>query len=661
MPIYYLSDNTEINCNTGETNRCRFLYRLEEGVPTTIKIRFFAFNPFKNEEDVFVFANEINDQELYENNNLSWEHFFSYNDERTLDSEQHLNTFWGRSYGRGSNLFITVEAMVNHKEFKFSTIHIERFCEKKLNLLPYSGRGYKVISNEVITSLIPYIPKEESIKKYQLVMNYRAVFLPYNFSVFDINVYSSHFIHIVNLDNLNPINIPIVGANFEVMLQYWISMKKNVFLTDLNLYTINTLYLNHSLPWEIAYKLGTHENNFTLNIMINRNTKTQFFFNYSNYEIEAYYVDSEFIDKRNKGESINRKYLKAEKASLNNDQIIILNFLIDEEKRKLFDYIYLKIIEILPSSNSMENNNIILTIRGVTYPEKLSSTPIYHLHYLFNYFSKERSNVHYYLIANPITQSELIKEFDFASCFCSGDFYQVSFSFENGTILSEEQIKLRYEKNGIRKYRMHNEIGISHIIVTIRINNISEASSNEQWFYGIKFLLYEKILEDELRVYKIEKQLFSNYNKNTKKIESKWGTIVNQHNKVPENLKFFYYIFENNTSTSLQTICFPYKPVYQKVLFEYLNDFYINEAFEYKSHLIGYFIDEVNEEIFVSYVPQDVTNYLSSIWIWIVILFFFLFGGFIAASYYLYREILKRKQEIEESPLMIEIDKTNNR
>ena len=81
MPIYYLSDNTEINCNTGETNRCRFLYRLEEGVPTTIKIRFFAFNPFKNEEDVFVFANEINDQELYENNNLSWEHFFSYNDE----------------------------------------------------------------------------------------------------------------------------------------------------------------------------------------------------------------------------------------------------------------------------------------------------------------------------------------------------------------------------------------------------------------------------------------------------------------------------------------------------------------------------------------------------------------------------------------------------
>ena len=129
----------------------------------------------------------------------------------------------------------------------------------------------------------------------------------------------------MNLDNLNPINIPIVGANFEVMLQYWISMKKNVFLTDLNLYTINTLYLNHSLPWEIAYKLGTHENNFTLNIMINRNTKTQFFFNYSNYEIEAYYVDSEFIDKRKKGESINRKYLKAEKASLNNDQIIILN------------------------------------------------------------------------------------------------------------------------------------------------------------------------------------------------------------------------------------------------------------------------------------------------------------------------------------------------
>lgn len=658
MPIYYLSDSSELKCNTGENNRCRFIFKIEEGVPKNIQVRFFAFNPFKNEDDVFVYSNDIPEQYFFDDS-LTWEDLFDYNEGLTLASQQHLNTFWGRSHGRGSNLFITVETISSQKEFKFSTLYIGRICQTKFNLLPFIGRSYST-SAVLTTSIIPHIPKGESIKKYQIVMNSRTVFLPYNFSVFDINVYSSHFINIVNIDDLSPIDIPIKGINFEMVLNYLISLRKNVFLTDLNLYTINSLYLNHSFPWEIAYKLGPNEHNFTLNIMINLKNERENFLNYSNYEIEAYYIDSDFINKRNNDESITKKYIKAEKASLNNNHITILNFIIDKEKRKLFDHIYIKIIEILPSNDMKNNgNDIILTIKGVTYPEKISSTPLYNLHFLFNYFSKESSNVHYYLIANPLTQSGYIKEFVFASCLYASDIYQVSFFCDNGTRISEDQIRVKYSKNGITKFRMKNDIDIRHIIVAIRINNKLEGSSNDKWFYGVKFMLYEKLTESSLRIYDLDKELDSKYNKKTKKIKSEWGHVVNQHKSIPNNLKFFYNIFENNTATSIQSICFPNKPVYQKILTDYSDDFEIDKAFTYKTHLIAYFIDDVNEEIFTSYTPKEViNNETTNIWIWIVVLFFFLLGGFIAvSSYYLYKQILKKKKEIDEPPLSIEINK----
>ena len=61
-------------------------------------------------------------------------------------------------------------------------------------------------------------------------------------------------------------------------------------------------------------------------------------------------------------------------------------------------------------------------------------------------------------------------------------------------------------------------------------------------------------------------------------------------------------------------------------------------------------INSKNEEIFISYNIELVNYQLSGLWLWIVLVFIFIVGFFIIASYWLYLQIKKKTKELNEEP-----------
>ena len=122
-------------------------------------------------------------------------------------------------------------------------------------------------------------------------------------------------------------------------------------------------------------------------------------------------------------------------------------------------------------------------------------------------------------------------------------------------------------------------------------------------------------------------------------------------------MQYLYFLFNKDAFTDYQSICFSSKPVYQSLIYENITYYEINEVFEFQNALLGYFIDSKNEEIFISYNIELVNYQLSGLWLWIVLVFIFIVGFFIIASYLLYLQIKKKTKELnEEPPRALEID-----
>lgn len=655
-PIHYFSDNLFINCYSGDKKTCRFIFILEEGISNS-KIKLFTISPLKNNIEMYLYANEVTEYDIFTNSNQTWEHFFSYDKNESKTSDQFINSYFGRIYGTKQYLFVTIEGDSTHFTANFLSSHPNRYELKRVYLTPNFGRLYEIFSsNSIISpSIRPLIPVNESYKNYQVVMTYRSLFSPYMFNVPGIKTYTNQLFQVMGLEDSTTINLKVTGIPCEMVFKYWIIKKPKVFMLDLNLYSITSVYLNKTLPWEIGYKLGPNEANFTLNILPIQKTEVRATFNYSSFVIEACYLNEEAISALSEGDISIDEFPKPEIRSINNNQVFILDFTISEEQRKKYDYIFIRFKE---SKKTKENyNDLLLNIKGIAIKEPLPTHPLYPLSFMFNYFKTNQKRVHTYLILSPILNEMSIQEFEFASCACSSNNFKLTYKYENDTELTSDQIKIKYEKGGIKRYRLiNNETLVRHIYLYIELNNDNLNDTIDSYYYGIKYLLFESTPESEIQYYKTDRDLSSEYNKNLKKIESKWGTISNINSGQAVQVQYLYFLFNKDAFTDYQSICFSSKPVYQSLIYENITYYEINEVFEFQNALLGYFIDSKNEEIFISYNIEPVNYQLSGLWLWIVLVFIFIVGFFIIASYWLYLQIKKKTKELNEEPKALEID-----
>ena len=335
-----------------------------------------------------------------------------------------------------------------------------------------------------------------------------------------------------------------------------------VKLDRINNFHIQTIKLNNITTFEyyaIKYPLffSLHLTEDVLSAEINIESIYNYFFNYSNINVECYLTNKESIDNY----ELTNTFKEKEKVNIETilgNPLTIINI----DKKGALDYLFITMTEI---QKDQEFSYLKLQFTS-TYKSKTNNIiPLQNSKYHFHQLIGSRT---YLLYTNKVTDP--IIRVEYASCSLAQYNYSIIYYNSKEHITEVEN----YGKHIIEFNITNNE---SYIEFTLS-SNTTEVSR-----YVIKYSFTTS--DSPFMEFKIEKKILYSYDNFNKVITSNWTEIKNVTNYDSTVQAFYYYrLYEKNSSyISKASICSVFQYSYQQLLYV-TNIIVSNETFSKKGY-----------------------------------------------------------------------------
>lgn len=651
FPIYNIKDILENEYYTSKNNNTIFLMYERDIQEVYDIVKVYAENPQLETPNLEIFSHTKKLEE-YAFNTLFY-YFDNFFEKKafTIKSGYGNNVLnFPIKQAEHAAAFISVEGEKN--DSKINVFLRKNLFFNSINLIPkdknfqYFPKDSKITVN-LLEKLEPTMTIDYSYYlEIEVIEGYGKILLEKTYFLEGKRVFKIEYSF---LQKQTYIEILTFSENLSVKMRFYIKKKENFQMESFDFRNITHLeYYNKPFPLYLYCHISNMSNQILNFRLLYNIIDEQLFYNYSNLELKAFSTNEESISLF---ESMNYTLKDKQELnilSINERQISLISKDNINTNNNNLDYIMLQITEKnkqyplqnnqlsfqLFSSNQINNENLLTLI-----PKK----------YVYSKISKSTKKNVYILDSEFKNENYKQIQIEFASC--SEAIYDFKFeNYQNEKVLHYDRELEKFGKTIIKIKSTELE---RYIKMTITL--ISDTDENEI-YHLIKYSVIDQT--QEFNEFSINKQITYIYHPYNTTIQSYWGNITNitNYNSVVKSV-YYYYLFENSDkSKPFLSICAMKNAEFSTKTTNSSKN-YTNEKISkkgYQNQIIGYFMDENEEEFLFSFELININIYSGHtiIWIIVIICVLGLFIGF--GTYWVYKEVSKREKE-EEIILSVEM------